>query len=252
MFPTRHYRPDGADDSTHSRMQSIVGFDTASDDTAVAAARGDEVVFASSVQRSENGRPAHATRLLGEVERAAEALGGWGSVDRIAVGVGPGSFTGLRIGIATAQSLAQAQGLELVGIGSLDALARGAAERAAERTVLAAIDARRNEVFTALFGPRGELLSGPAVDAPETLAKRLSGLSPAPLGVGSGALRFRDELRKAGVEVPDDDDPVHRISAVETCAIGISLAAGDDPAVEPLYLRRPDAERWRERDRNDT
>ena len=231
-------------------MQAIVGFDTASDDTAVAAARGGEVVFANSVERSENGRPAHATRLLAEVERAAESLGGWGSVGRIAVGVGPGSFTGLRIGIATAQALAQAQGLELVGVGSLDALARGAADTANRKTVLAAIDARRGELFSALFGPGGESLSGPAVDAPEALAKRLSGLSGAVLGVGSGTLRFRDELRNAGVEVPGDDDPVHRISAAETCAIGTGLAAGGR-AVAPLYLRRPDAERWRERDRND-
>ena len=233
-------------------MQAIVGFDTATDDTAVAAARGGEVVFASSVQRTANGRPAHATRLLGEVEEAAEALGGWSSVDRIAVGAGPGSFTGLRIGIATAQALARAQGLELVGVGSLDALARGAAATAAGKPILAAIDARRGELFSALFAPDGERLFEPGVDGPQELLDRLSQHTEAPLGVGSGALRFRDELRRAGVEVPDGDDSLHRISAVEVCAIGAGLVASAKSGIEPLYLRRPDAERWRERDRNDS
>ena len=232
-------------------MQAIVGFDTATDDTAVAAARGGEVVFESSVQPTENGRPAHATRLLGEVEAAVEALGGWATVDRIAVGVGPGSFTGLRIGIATAQALARAEGLALVGVGSLDALAHGAFAQAGERAVLAAIDARRNELFSALFAHGGGRRSEPAVEGPEELVSRVSQLPEATLAVGSGALRFRDELRKAGVEVPDDDDPVHRVSAAQTCAIGAGLDASAEPAIEPLYLRRPDAERWRERDGKD-
>jgi tRNA threonylcarbamoyladenosine biosynthesis protein TsaB len=232
-------------------MQAIVGFDTATDDTAVAAARGGEVVFESSVQRTENGRPAHATRLLGEVEAGVEALGGWASVDRIAVGVGPGSFTGLRIGIATAQALARAEGLELVGVGSLDALAHGAFVQASGRAILAAIDARRRELFSALFVPGAGRLSEPAVEGREELASRVSQLPEATLAVGSGALRFRDELRKGGVEVPDDDDPVHRISAAQTCAIGAGLDASAKTAIEPLYLRRPDAERWRERDGKD-
>jgi tRNA threonylcarbamoyladenosine biosynthesis protein TsaB len=223
-------------------MQAIVGFDTATDDTAVAATRGGEVVFETSVQRTENGRPAHATRLLGEVEA---------TVDRIAVGVGPGSFTGLRIGIATAQALARAEGLELVGVGSLDALAHGAFAQAGKRAILAAIDARRNELFSALFASGGGRRSEPAVEGPEELVSRVSQLPEATLAVGSGALRFRDELRKAGVEVPDDDDPVHRVSAAQTCAIGAGLDAGAEPAIEPLYLRRPDAERWRERDGKD-
>jgi tRNA threonylcarbamoyladenosine biosynthesis protein TsaB len=233
-------------------MQAIVGFDTATGDTAVAAARGGELVFESSVQPMPNGRPAHATRLLGEVERAAEALGGWSVVDRIAVGAGPGSFTGLRIGIATAQALARAQGLELVGVGSLDALARGAAAAAVGKPILAAIDARRGELFGGLFDPDGEPLLDAVVDAPGGLLDRLSQQVEAPLGVGSGALRFRDELRRAGVEVPDGDDRVHRLSAAQTCAIGAGLVPGAKRGIEPLYLRRPDAERWRERDRNDS
>ncbi len=232
-------------------MRAIVGFDTATDDTAVAASGDGEVVFSSSIERPADGRPAHATRLLVEVEQAARALGGWASVDRIAVGVGPGSFTGLRIGIATAQALARAQELELVGVGSLEALARGGTGRASEKPILAAIDARRGELFTALFGPGGERIWEEAVDPPEAVVDRLSQLPDAPLAVGSGALRFRDELREAGAEVPDHGDPAHRVSAAKVCAIGAELAANGEPAVEPLYLRRPDAERWRERDGKD-
>jgi tRNA threonylcarbamoyladenosine biosynthesis protein TsaB len=224
----------------------VLGFDTATDQTAVAATRDGEVVFASAVDPASNGRPAHATRLLAEVEKAAAAAGGWSSVDRIVVGTGPGSFTGLRIGIATARALALAQGLELVGAGTLEGLARGALPQAG-RPVLAALDARRGELFSALFGPEGEQRWAPAVDAPDALADRISQLAEAPLAVGSGALRFRDELDKQGAEIPVDDDPSHRISAVEICAIG-ARANGRAAVPEPLYLRRPDAERWRERD----
>jgi len=229
----------------------VIGFDTATDDTVVAAVSDGEVVFSRSVGQTGNGRPAHATSLLVEVEAAAAAAGGWAAVERIAVGVGPGSFTGLRIGVSTAKALVGALGIELVAVGTLAALARGAAGIAGGRPLVATLDARRGELFAALYDGSGRQLAEPFVAAPEQLADRLSQLPESPLAVGSGALRFRDELRKAGVEVPDDDDPVHRVSAAQTCAIGAGLDASAEPAIEPLYLRRPDAERWRERDGKD-
>lgn len=237
MVTSRHYKP----------MQ-LVGFDTATDETVVAVTRGTEVVFSSSIDADPNGRPAHATRLLSEVERAVQAAGGWGGVERIAVGTGPGSFTGLRIGVATARALAQAAEVELVGVPTLDALA-SAAHASGTRPVLAALDARRGELFSALFGPRDERLWGPSVDRPEALAERISQLPEPPLAVGSGALRFRDELRKLGADVPSAEDSWHRISGARICAIGARANVVGGHAVEPLYLRRPDAERWRERDR---
>ena len=105
--------------------------------------------------RTDAGRPRHSELLLAEVEAAAEALGGWDEVERIAVGVGPGSFTGLRIGIATARALAQARSLPLAGVGSLDALAAGIARSPAGpgRHALAVLDARRGQAFAALRGP---------------------------------------------------------------------------------------------------
>lgn len=234
----RHYKP----------MPAVIGFDTATDDTAVAAIRDGDLVFSRSVERPEDGRPAHATRLLAEVEEAATAAGGWESVERIAVGVGPGSFTGLRIGVATARALAQARGIELAGVGTLAALARGAASGANGRPLLAVLDARRGEVFAALYDASGGQVWEPSVTGPGELAKRISQLTGPPLAVGSGALRFRDELETGGAEIPGEANPSHRIAALEVCAIGAGVAASNPEDVTPIYLRPPDAERWRERD----
>jgi len=229
-------------------MPAIIGFDTATDETAVAAVRDGELLFAGSVGPGDDRRPAHATRLLAEVEEAAAAAGGWDSVVRIAVGVGPGSFTGLRIGVATARALAQSLRIELVGVGTLTALARGAASGAGERPLLAALDARRGELFAALYDAGDEEIWEPFVVAPGELAERLAQLNDPPLAAGSGALRFRDELQESGAEVLGDSDPSHRIAAREICAIGGLISASDPESVAPIYLRQPDAERWHERD----
>jgi tRNA threonylcarbamoyl adenosine modification protein YeaZ len=95
--------------------------------------RGGEVLYESLLGLSADGSPGHTTRLLEEVERAAEAAGGWSAVERIAVGVGPGSFTGLRVGIASARALGASTGLPLAGVGTLDALAHGLAAAAGGR-----------------------------------------------------------------------------------------------------------------------
>jgi tRNA threonylcarbamoyladenosine biosynthesis protein TsaB len=192
----------------------------------------------------------HSTALLAEVERAAEAAGGWQAVERIAVGIGPGSFTGLRIGIATARALAAGTGLPATGVCTLDALGRGLSLSApGARTCLAVIDARRGEVFVGLYAVAGERLWAPLVCAPDDLLERLGELPEPPLAAGSGALRFRNELASGGVEVPDDADPVHRVAARHICALAAAAEDGSDLAqLAPIYLRPPDAERWRERD----
>jgi tRNA threonylcarbamoyladenosine biosynthesis protein TsaB len=230
-------------------MPAVIGFDTATDDTAVAAMRDGELLFSRSVERSGGGRPLHATRLLAEVEEAADAAGGWGSVGRIAAGVGPGSFTGLRIGIATAKGLAQGLGIELVSVGTLAALARGAAAALNGKPLLAVLDARRGEVFGALYDTAGETIWEPFVAEPGEVAGSIAGFREPPLAVGSGALRFRDELEENGALVLPDADPSHRIAAREVCAIGALAVATSPKDITPIYLRPPDAERWRERDR---
>jgi tRNA threonylcarbamoyladenosine biosynthesis protein TsaB len=229
---------------------TLIGFDTATEDTAVCAARDGEVLYESLLGLSPDGSPGHTTRLLEEVERAVAAAGGWERVEGVAVGVGPGSFTGLRVGVASARALGAGLGLALTGICTLDALAHGLAEAAGERPRLAVLDARRGEVFAALHPPSGKRLWGPWVGSPAELVRRLSELSEAPLAAGSGAVRFRDELEGCGAEVPKDGDAVHRVSARHLCALAAAgeawLGRGEPPA--PIYLRPPDAERWRERD----
>lgn len=233
-----------------SRFHSVVGFDTATEDTAVCAMRGGECLHEALVGTSRRGGPLHTTALLGEVERAADALGGWEKVDRIAVGVGPGSFTGLRVGVATARALGLSCGLPVTGVCTLDALGRALSQRTGDGSCsLAVLDARRGEAFAALYSAGGERLWDPFVATPPALAERLSGMREPVLSGGSGAVRFQQQLASRGVEVPDGADPVHRVAARHICALAASAAGGvETGAPAPIYLRPPDAERWRERD----
>jgi tRNA threonylcarbamoyladenosine biosynthesis protein TsaB len=228
---------------------AVVGFDTATADTAVCATRDGKVLHEELLGLAPDGTPRHSTALLAEVERAAAAAGGWDAVDRLVVGLGPGSFVGIRIGIATARGLATSTGLPVTGVCTLDALGRALGEPAGPgRDRLAVLDARRGEVFAALYTPAGERPWEPLVVAPEELAERVSELPAPPLAAGSGAVRFRDELASRGVDVPVDDDPVHRVAARHVCALAEAAADRGDERLEPIYLRAPDAERWRERD----
>ncbi len=179
-------------------------------------------------------------------------------VGSIAVDLGPGLFTGLRVGIATAKALADALGVPVVGCSSLDVLAhRHASSR---RSVAAVVDARRGEVFWALYAPaEGGMapLTEPAVSTPEDLAASLvaalsSGLdAPARGGIlatGDGARRYAAVLGAvAGVEIdhPDGDHPSATVLA--------DLAAGrpsvDAARITPIYLRSADVRiGWQQRD----
>jgi tRNA threonylcarbamoyladenosine biosynthesis protein TsaB len=224
----------------------VLGIDTATAATAVALGGESGPLREARDDPPAGAHPGHATRLLAMVD---ELLGGagleLGDVQRIAVGVGPGTFTGLRVGIATARALAQSAGSELVGVSSLAALAAPALSRARseERTVLATIDARRREVFAAPYSPGGELLAGAQAIAPAGIGGLVEQSGAVqPLGVGDGALRYRAELEAAGVEVPEDGSPLHRVTAAAICELGQSGAGGDYAEVLPEYLRRPDAE----------
>jgi tRNA threonylcarbamoyladenosine biosynthesis protein TsaB len=238
---------------------AVVGFDTATADTAVSVVRGDDLVHEELLGLAPDGSPRHSTALLGEIERAVARAGGWQQVGLIAVGLGPGSFTGVRIGIATARGLAASTGLPAVGVCTLDALGRamgtaspvaappGGAERG-DRGSLAVLDARRGEVFAALYSAAGERLWEPFVAAPDALAERVASLPDTPLAAGSGAVRFRDELAVQGVEIPDDADPVHHVAARHICALAVSVEDEGGGRLDPIYIRPPDAQRWRERD----
>ena len=227
----------------------VLGVDTATDYAVVGATADGELVREESIGPGPDGRPRHSEVLLAEIERAVEAGGGWSKVDRIAVGIGPGSFTGLRIGIATARALAQAQDLPLVPVGSLAALARGISEAESDRGLaLPVFDARRSEAFAALFDDGGEVWA-PFVGAPDELAARVRELDGTPLAAGSGALRFARELEAAGATVAPPEDAIHRVAARHVCTVGEAAIEAPTDQIQPLYLRPPDAKRWRDRDR---
>jgi tRNA threonylcarbamoyladenosine biosynthesis protein TsaB len=220
-------------------MSVVLGFDTATPVTTVAVLLPDGRAVEEHDEPAPESRGRHASRLLGLVERVLASAGvSWDDVDRLAVGVGPGGFTGLRIGIATARALAQARGLGVVGVGSLEALAAGADSA---QPVAAVIDARRGEVFAAVFGPDGAPLVAPAALAPAALAERLAALPEPVLAVGDGAVRFAEELASAGAAVPPAGAPVHRLNAVHICRLGAGREPADRDALLPTYLREPDA-----------
>ncbi len=217
----------------------ILGFDTATPATVVAVAPGgggDGIELRHDPGPGE--RPGHAARLLPLARAALDAAGArFADVTRLAVGIGPGTFTGLRIGVATARALAQATGAELVGVSTLHALASGAGT---DRPVLAVLDARRGEAFAAAFVP------GRAPGAAIALAPRgLPELAPRELGpwlaVGDGALRFRGRLEPAAIAVPPDGSALHQVSALAICGLARAAPPVDRDALLPDYVRAPDA-----------
>jgi len=192
-------------------------------------------------------RPQHTAQLLAQARALlARADLEFGDLDLVAVGTGPGSFTGLRIGVATARALAQATGARLAGVSTLRALAELREEPPEYGTVVVpVIDARRGEVFVAGYRG-GEEVFHPRAMAPPELAQLAAhsgaGTRRTWLAVGDGAVRFRDVLVEAGVKVPEPPSPVHRVSAVTVCRLAARAEPAPGRAVVPDYLRLPDAE----------
>ena len=224
----------------------IAAFDTATSATAV----GVLTPAGAAIERRDDppagARPQHASRLL-ELLAAAmeEAAVGWQDVARLAVGVGPGGFTGLRIGVATARGLAQSTGVPLVPVSTLRALATCKKGDGPLSCICAALDARRGEVFAAAWerdssGALGEQLLAPAALSPDALAAALSRL-PAPLTVGDGSVRFRAQLAPAGAVIPPDGAAAHRVSALAICRLAAAAPPVPPRELLPDYLRRPDA-----------
>ena len=217
---------------------NVLGFDTSTAAIAACVARGDgQVHEAVPDVAALTGPPRHAEELLPVSARLLEAAGlAWADLDLIAVGRGPGTFTGLRIGIATARALAQALDRPLRAVSSLAVLAAGAGPR----LCLPLIDARRGEVFAALHED-GEERWEPWAAPPEAVAARLAEAGVAPLAVGGGSLRFRTVLEAAGVEVAPDGSPLHLVRAAHLCRLAVEGDPTPREAVVPEYLRDPDA-----------
>jgi tRNA threonylcarbamoyladenosine biosynthesis protein TsaB len=192
-----------------------LAFDTATAVATSALVDGDEVL---------GERVSGAQTLLEDVDALLRQAGAHPSdLDRLAVGLGPGSFTGVRIGLAAARGLALSLELRGSGISTLDALAAGAPEA---RPV---IDAKRGEVFTLVDGEPA-VLRLPGADVEEGAVY-----------VGDGARRYRSYFEQSGGVVPPDDDERH----VPRARFHAALAGESRPIdeLEPLYLRVPDADR---------
>ena len=225
----------------------IVGFDTATDDTVVGAFVDGEIVSESVIPPGPDGRPAHSEGLLEAITAAAAEAGGWPRIDRIAVGTGPGTFTGIRIGLATANGITLSTGIGLAGVSTLAALAGPVLGPG--RETLALLDARRGEVFAALYGPAGEILLEPFVCRPGELASRIGDFGPGLRAVGPGAVRFSDELDLAGIATVGPEAGFNHLSAVAICKLGAAVESEQlSNPLEPTYLRVPDAQLWLERD----
>lgn len=207
--------------------------DTATAATVVGVALG-EVLVERRHDPQPGERPGHISQVLALAEDALDAAGTeLAAMERIGVGVGPGSFTGLRIGIATARALSHATGRPLVAVSTLGALAVAAGNG----PVLAVVDARRGEAFVARW-EAGRQVSAPRAVAAGELAAAAAG---AALAVGDGAVRFRGQLEPAGVTVPQDGSPLHRVGAAGLAQLARQAPVVDRDALLPEYVRAPDA-----------
>lgn len=257
----------------------VLGFDTATQASAVGLRLSDGRTLHAHDDPAAGEHPGHATRLLTMARELLEQADvRWSELERIAVGIGPGRFTGLRVGIATARGLAQSLGIELVGVSSLRALGLAAAREAGEtghvppQGTIAVIDARRGEAFVAAYPAMVDFPALAAASSGDDLQEQGSEIAFARalrpdalsavvvqieqldgpqgmrwLAVGDGALLYGDALRDGGVEPAAPDSPLHLIDGAAICELGVAAPApatasgGASGAVLPDYRRSPDA-----------
>lgn len=221
----------------------VVGIDTSTPQTSIAIGSEREILGRlqlAGTRRQEQLAPA-LEQLLAWTEVDLEHVGGF------AVGIGPGLFTGLRVGVQTAKTLAQATGAPIVGIASLDILAF--AVRHTQRRIWAVIDARREEVFHAAYRavPGGVMReTGYTVAPPSHLAADIEAQPGEVLAVGDGAILYRDALAELGGRVEVAGSAVAHPDAASLVELAVPRLMREEHDrlfdVMPMYLRKSDAE----------
>jgi tRNA threonylcarbamoyladenosine biosynthesis protein TsaB len=208
----------------------ILALDASTPVTTVALARGNGREVLAEVSLTARGA---SETLLPAIHAALDLAGeDLGSVGRVLAGVGPGTFTGIRIAAATARALSAGAGIPLSKNSTLDALAAPA--RSYSGDVLAVLDARRGQVFACRYSEAGPT-TGIYCLTPEELS-----VEGGPLVVGDGAVRYRGALSGLG-RIPPEESPLHRVTAVGH-VISADLTPVSPDELVPIYIREPDAE----------
>ena len=208
----------------------ILALDASTPVTTVALARGNGREVLAEVSLTARGA---SETLLPAIHAALDLAGeDLGSVGRVLAGVGPGTFTGIRIAAATARAISAGTGIPLSKNSTLDALAAPA--RSYSGDVLAVLDARRGQVFARRYSEAGPT-TGIYCLTPEELS-----VEGGPLVVGDGAVRYRGALSGLG-RIPPEDSPLHRVTAVGH-VISADLSPVSPDELVPIYVREPDAE----------
>jgi tRNA threonylcarbamoyl adenosine modification protein YeaZ len=208
----------------------VLALDTSSPVLTVAVVRADDVIATGA----EDAPNKHGERLMplvhGTLRRAGVAMS---DLKAVGVGLGPGPFTGLRVGVVTAAAVADALGVPAYGMCSLDAIAESFADGEGDFAVVT--DARRRQVYWATYDAHRRRIDGPRADEPAVVATELSAQTH--VLVGAGATMYAETF--AGFEVVGDRYP----DAAVIAAMARRRRRADEPAdaLEPLYLRRPDA-----------
>lgn len=232
-----------------------LAIDTSTEVLALALGDGEEVLAELGIDAGRS----HLEMLLPAVQDLLDSNGmAIGDLTAIVTGTGPGTFSGLRVGIATARALAQSLELPLFGYSSLEALANGlaaGAERPMPHWILPLIDARRGQVFARIYKKEGEKGLKPESEVlcldPDRLSDILPEISEGSVRAGgNGALAFREILAAGGrLELLEKDDEANRmraawhISAAEDSEIEAGYQPGKLLSVLPLYVREPDADK---------
>jgi len=213
----------------------LLAFDTATPAVTAALHDGLRVVASATAE----GARKHGEQLAALIESVLKAGGVTRTdLEAIAVGTGPGPYTGLRAGLVTARVLASALDVPVQGVCTLDVMARAAVPAAAGREFIVAADARRKEAYWARYDPTARRISEPAVSAPAEIAlaavASAGGAAPCPVAGEGPALYAELAARAIPPRYPDAGQ------LAEIAAERLAGAARLEPA-EPLYLRRPDA-----------